>query len=214
MSKNAFHEENAARWEAALRKTAGPVPARTSIWVDASDIAAVLVNFMGANFAHAHLPTGGGLDFEEIAPAFERGCVEFRVEEKVADIAKPARLILWHFPGSPRNSFLLLELAKLKPSGVYQHAGESEELVDLGKMQYVNRSVWDAGFYGHDANGREKPLPAAARLVTRWLGGKILFVAKGSLWNRNSGTYDARHSRMTAEEISVAIESALHRSAA
>jgi hypothetical protein len=217
MPKTDFHERNAIRWGDALRKSLGAIPARTSIWVGDQDIMAVLKNFMGANFNHAHLPTGGGFDYREVAPAFERNCIEFKVEDKLVDIAKPERLVLWHFPQSPRNSFLLLELAKLKPTGVYEDSSEfpSEELVDIGRGRYLNRSVWDDGFYGYDEHDREKPLPDAARLVTRWLSGKILLVAKGSLWNGDPDTYDARHSRMTAEEIAIVIERSLRsRSAA
>jgi hypothetical protein len=43
----------------------------------------------------------------------------------------------------------------------------------------------------------------------RWLQGKVLLVAKGSLWNSVPATYDGRHNGMTAAEIRRTIERSL-----
>ncbi len=113
-------------------------------------------------------------------------------------------------PHRTYQPFLLLELADLQPSGVYgEHHRPSEELVELTPGQYVERGVWDDGYYGHDDRGREIPLPDESRLIVRWLNGKILFVAKGSLWNGTPATYRGQHNNMTSTQIRQAIEHGL-----
>ena len=196
-------------------------PSRQSrmTWEGSFAIRSVLGPVMEHTRSHAHLPTGGGHDFSEVRVSTEPGCLEFVVSEKSVYIARPKTLILEHVEREPSESFLLLELADLAPSGVYAYDDEEaqdrgrrrrrEELVELSQGNYVERSVWDQGHLGYDRDGSEIPLPAEARLIFRWFNGKMLFVTKGSMWNGTPATYDGRHDNMSAEDIRSAIEQAL-----
>ena len=207
-----FHKETRARWEAAISKIVGPVPASVQTWSAMPDMQRVLALFMGQSRNHAHYPSGGGMDLLSVNPAREPGCLEFMVSEKVVDIMRPSALTLEHFPEAPAETFLFLELAPLAPSGVYEKvSGLSEELVELRPGSYVSRVVWDDGFYGHDADGREKPLPTEARLVNRWFGGSIMLVAKGSLWNGTPKVYDGMHNTIGRGGARQMIQQALDR---
>lgn len=148
---------------------------------------------------HAHLPTGGGLDYEAVTASREAGCLDFAVGGRSRDRGKPARLTLEYIKEDPAESFLLLELATLTPR-LSETERLREEFLDLGD-DVVDRSAWDEGHLGYDEQGREIPLPAGAILVTRWLGGKILFVTKGSRWNGTPATYDGRQSERRERDL-------------
>jgi serine/threonine-protein kinase len=176
---------------------------------------------MGENCNHAHFPTGGGLDFLSVGSSAEPGCLEFRTGRRTVQIMKPRSLTLERIDAAG-NSFFLLELDDLDPSGVYETdenepdqdndaeaERRSEDLVEVAPADYVSRDVWDRGFLDHDENGHEIPIPDDARLAVRWLKGKVLLVANGSLWNGDPGTYDGRHNKMTADQIRQIIERSL-----
>lgn len=201
-----FREEVLQFWTEAIRDVAGNNPPVTATWRGANSVHDVLQPFMASNRNHAHIPSGGGLDALGVNNSAEVDCLDIAVGTRSAWILKPESLILEYIPESPIDSFLLLELARLEPSGVYGHresgrAMFSEELAELSPRMYVDRAVMDAGYVGHDENGREIPLPHETRLVTRWFRGKILIVAKRSIWNGNPQTYDGRHNTMTSAEI-------------
>jgi hypothetical protein len=218
MSIDEFHERSRAAWDAAVANVSGPGAPATIVWRGRQEIMQALAPFMGNNYNHAHLPTGGGLDFLSVGPSAEPDCLEFMVSDRVIEIMKPRSLTLERID-SAGNSFLLLELDELNPSGVYdtdtnETDGDnadradlsSEELLELAPADYVSRDVWDRGVLGHDENGDEIAIPDDARLAVRWLKGKVLLVAKGSLWNGDPATYDGRHNGMTASEIRRIIE--------
>ena len=214
-----FHAQSRAAWVEAMNAV-DPNQQDRVVWTGRSTIARVLEPFMGQNSNHAHLPTGGGQDFRSVALSREAGCLEFGISERLVYIAKPARLILERIGVAEGETFLLLELDALAPCGVYDvdeddedEADEderrwlrgSEEVVEVGG-EYLERGVLDRGYLGHDARGREIPLPDDTRLVVRWLRGKVLLVAKGSMWNGDPSTYDGRHDRMTSASIRRVIE--------
>ena len=128
---------------------------------------------------------------------------------------KPHRLILERIESDPAQSFFLLELDALEPSGVYpereesqeddEHAWPGEEVVEVAPgREYYPRRVWD-----DDQTPDGRDLPSSARLVVRMLRGKAMFVTKGSIWNGWRDAYDGRHGRMTAFDIRGIIERAL-----
>jgi len=218
-----FHESSRAAWDAAVASViSGPAAPASIVWHGHEAISQALAPFMGENRNHAHLPTGGGLDFLSVGPSAEPGCLEFMVGDRVVEIMKPRSLTLERID-SAGNSFLLLELDNLDPSGVYdtdenesdgdndaEHAElSSEEVLEVAPADYVSRDVWDRGFLDHDETGDEIPIPDDARLAVRWLKGKVLLVAKGSLWNGDPATYDGRHNGMTAAQIRRTIERSL-----
>jgi len=217
----AFRRRARAAWTVAV-DAVNPERRNSCTWEGMSSIRRVLQAFMGENANHAHLPSGGGRDFLSADLSAESDCIDFAVGEQSSYIAKPRRLVLERIAEAPAESFLLLELAPLKPSGVYPPRDDSdsddtvarrlrhfEEVLELSAGDYVERGVWDDGHLGHDENGYEIPLPDTARLVVRWMSGKVLFVCKGSLWNGTPATYDGRHNRMTVQEIRELIERSL-----
>src|SRR5262245_18825621 len=157
-----FHERSRAAWDAAVARISGPGAAATIVWRGRQEIIQALAPFMGQNCNHAHLPTGGGLDFLSIGPSVEPGCLEF-MSDRVVQIMKPRSLTLERID-SAGNSFLLFELDDLNPSGVYEADKNemdgdndadradlsSEELLELAPAYYVSRDVWNRGFLDHD----------------------------------------------------------------
>jgi len=218
-----YHRKARAEWDAAIDTLTGPGAPSTMVWRGKRAIASALSGFMGQGRNHAHFPTGGGHDFLDVADSIEPDCLEFKVSEGIAYVMKPSKLTLERLDTSG-NSFLLLELDELEPSGVYDDDEEdedgaedgdsdanrgSEELLELSPGEYVDRGLWDRGFLDYDEDGREIPFPDDARIVVRWFRGKVLFVGKGSLWNGDPGTYDGRHDRMSPTQIRRLIERSL-----
>ena len=205
-----FDSENKSRWEAALH-TAFPqgIPQSAS-WNQRDAIVDVLRPFCAKSLNHAMLPRGGGQDMAAVTYSREPGCIEFRPDPSVAYVCRPAVLSFEHITSSPWNSFFLLNTASLAPSGVYEERErEYEEVLELPDGEYLNRSHLDQGSLGYDESDRDIPIPDPHRLVVRILDGKLLFVAKRSLWNTVSQTYDGRHNTMSAAEIRTEIEAAL-----
>lgn len=212
-----YHRERRDAWDRAIASLAGPKSPPTIVWKGRADIAAALEPFMGVNNNHAHLPTGGGMDFEAVRRSAEPGCLEFLAGGRTGYVVKPRKLTLERID-SPGNSFLLLELDELAPTDTYDDGEDeevekrdrgSEELLEVAPGEYEDRGLWDRGFLGYDEGGRGIPMPDDARIVVRWLRGKILFVAKGSLWNGSPRTYGGEHDKFSANQIRQAIERAL-----
>lgn len=204
--RDEFLEQVLQVWTTAITDVSSNIQPTSQTWRELDHIRNVLLPFMGENRNHAHLPSGGGMDMRSINISHEPNCLEFGIGDQFVWIMKPTSLTLEYISESPIDSFLLLELAALKPSGVYdKKEGEnerfSEELVELTQGKYVDRYIWDQGYLDLDENGHEIPFPSDSRVATRWLKGKVLIVAKGSLWNGTSGTYDGRHNEMTAFDI-------------
>lgn len=218
MPTHQFHRESVTAWDAA-NAALDVSPGASETWRSPSAIVRALNPVMGVNLNHSLLPTGGGLDFEGVTVAREPGCLEFSLGRRSVYIVKP-KVLTFERLDDKGESFFLLELDSLKPSGVYdrdeededeeasqpRRVRESEELLELSPGNYVSRDIWDRGFLGYRGDGSEIPLPASARLVSRFFGGKILIVAKASLWNSAAETYDGRHNRMTSAQIRNVIE--------
>lgn len=200
MNREDFQRAARAAWVAAIQEAVGANPPRTSVWEGPEAIRKALIPFMGRNANHAHLPTGGGRDFHAVEHSRESGCLDFEVDEHSVYRAKAERLTLEYISEAPAESFLLLESGTLKP--VLGNARDrQEELLELSGGERLDRDVWDRGFLDYDDEGREIPIPDDARIVVRWFGGKFLIITKGSMWNGDSGTYDGRHDRMSADDI-------------
>jgi hypothetical protein len=218
-SRSDFHQKTRATWVTAINEVGGPASPSSMTWRGLDAIMAALTPFVGPAYSHAHLPTGGGMDFLTVAPSHERGCLEFEVSERMVYLMKPRALTLERIDLAPAESFLILELDELRPSGVYERRDDgryersSEELVEIEAGEYLDREIWDRGFLDIDEDGREVPIPRSARLMVRWFRGKVLIVVKGSLWNGTAATYDGRHNKMSAAQIREVIERSILRSA-
>ena len=213
MAKDDFQQECNIRWDETI-STFGSGPQFSCKWDKLDEIKEVLKLFMGPKRNHAHLPDGGGLDFLSVEVAPEKHCLEFSIGEKSSRIVKPETLWMEKIE-SVGNSFLLLDLGTLEPlvgnefnklESVSTFGHGRQELLELSRGQYVDRSLWDQGYLGHDENECEIPFPQSAKLVMRFFSGKILFVSVGSDWNDDTATYDGRHSKLTSVEIRQMIE--------
>lgn len=223
--RRSFQIETAARWRAALNHLDVANTTSTVRWTSRSDIIRALRPFMGENDNHGFYPTGGGNDFRSVGEAIERDCIEFATHEKIVKIMKPRSLTLELIAGDLSESFFILDLAPLAPSGVYavedlddgadahdetiegiaKRLQMKEELVDLGGANYVERAVWDQGF----VDDEDEPLPRNARLANRFFRGRVMIASKGGLWNATASTYRAPHNEMSNEAIRTSIELAL-----
>jgi hypothetical protein len=112
---------------------------------------------------------------------------------------------------------LLLELEQLNPSGAYDEEYNrrlvergDEEVIDLGRGKYVGRNGSDDGVY-YDERGIERELPDDYRQIMRFLGGSVMLVTKGSIWNGLSATYDGRHSKMSVEQLRELVQALIGR---
>ena len=203
--------ENEAHWKAAVRAAFPSGIPYSAYWIECDAIIRVLGHFTSTNLNHTMLPNGGGNNMSEVALSKEQDCIELRPSPGVAYVCRPSRLYFDYIPSALRESFFLLEVLPLSPSGVYEPAPSGrEELLELPDGQYVSRGYLDEGFLGHDENGATIPIPSPHRLIVRQLAaGKFLLVAKASLWNATPGTYDGRHNQLSHSEIRGQIEIAL-----
>jgi hypothetical protein len=102
-------------------------------------------------------------------------------------------------------SYFRLETLPLDPIGDPESTQSvTEELAEIAPLDYRPSWVLDAGYYDHDEDGREIPLPEGTRCVQRWLRGAFVFFAKGSFYNRLKGkldAYNAQHTTMGADQF-------------
>jgi serine/threonine-protein kinase len=170
----------------------------------------ILSPFCGEAINHTMLPLSGGMDIIKVSYDAGNRVMEFWPSHRVVYVGRPEMLEFRYFKSSPIDSFFLLTNRELEPSGVYEDfSGNYEEVLELANGEQMDRSCLDAGYIGHDENGFEIPIPDDYRLVVRFLDGKFLMVAKKSIWNQVSSTYDGRHSRLSASEIQQQIGAAL-----
>ena len=208
-----FHADSLRRWIGGVRRV-NPDAAASMTWRSPRRIIEVLRPFLGTNNNHAHLHTGGGMDITGAALSREPGCIELHTSSRSAFIVRPASLTLEFIVEAPEESFLMLELGKLERTGLLDEHGTpsdtrlrgSEELLELSPGDYVHRRYWD-----DDVRPDGTPLSGDSRLVTRWMNGKFLFVAKGSRWNAAPSTYEGLHGRFTAGEIRQIVSRSLGR---
>ena len=158
------------------------------------------------------MPTGGGFDLLAVTHSSEPDCIDFHIDGRLHVVVKPRSLNLERIGADAAQSFLMLELGSLQPSGAYDEERSQriierrlEEVVDLGGADYVSRDGRDYGVY-EDEDGFERELPEDYRGVMRFMNGKIMLVAKSSIWNGFPSTYDGRHERMSTSMMRQVIE--------
>jgi serine/threonine protein kinase len=199
-----FHTRNLAEWTELTQKLFPlGAPAR-STWSQIDSVCSVLAEISKVKaLNHMFYPTGGGNTITGVSRAAEEGMIALHIGDKIAEILKPAKLTYESFGGDTSWSYFRLEAAPVAPSGVenaMDHEGVSEGLTEVTPGQYAPYRCWDYGEFN------KKPLPASARPVSRFLKGSFVFFSTRSAYNRNPGTYDARHNKMTEEEFRSYIE--------
>ena len=190
-----YWKRNPQEWRHA-QKMLFPIstPSRAE-WGDTESIISVL-NTVGpkTNLNHLFFPSGGGLDLERATLSQrEPGCIEL-ITDGCVNILKPKSLQFESFGAGEEWDYFRLECTYLNPSGVYPASSVDgyEEVLDLGRGRYVNRSYWDHGEY----NG--EPLPAIAEPVSRYFEGAFVIFQKTSTYQDIPSTYDGQHSKMDA----------------
>lgn len=205
MSQEKFTKRNLKVWEDMLDNLFdNRIPTQAS-WEKLDDIIDIC-NIIGKdhNLNHTFFPGGGGLDLYGAGTSTEEDCIElyFGSSGRSANIIRPDKLIFQSFDAPYEWAYFRIDTFSLAPRGVYRdYQGMDEELTEITPGYYVDRTCWDYGYYNHGKSGKETPLPKEARLIVRHFGGAFVIFAKGSLYNRINGTYDGRHSKMTAEEF-------------
>lgn len=205
MSREEFREKSIREWKAMLADLFDDGIPHGKSWHRANQIVNVL-SFIARSSStnHMFIPTGGGQDLLDSVESHEPGCIElhFNSSGRSASIVKPSQLTFNLIESAIEWSYFRLEADVLQPSGVYERLGtEMEELTELSPANYVERTWWDAGYYGYDQNGSELPLPESARVIIRHLSGPFVIFSKGSMYNANPGTYDARHAKMSSADF-------------
>lgn len=207
--------DNKSRWRDAL-SVAFPegIPPSAS-WTDLPKIIQVLKPFCARNLNQTMLPRSGGIDIITVRAGKEPGCIELCPSFDAAYVARAQTLRFEHIPDSPWNSFFLLETGALTPSGVYENLLASyEELLELPNGTYKDRACAEDESPDEEDDDEDEdddnPFSDQRRIVVRYFSGKFLMVAKSSLWNRATVTYDGRHNRMSAGEIRSHIVAALN----
>ncbi|MBF0709390.1 serine/threonine protein kinase [Alkalihalobacillus hwajinpoensis] len=193
--KDEFRDEQLPKWKDMIQNLfEGEVPVSKE-WYDKASIVKVL-NFVGEYEAlnHTFLPNGGGLDLHGCSFSNESQCIELDLGG-IAHVLKPKKLTFQWFPNADYEwAYFLLESETLKSSGVYEELFyDEEELVEISPGEYIERAYWDEGYFDGER------LPKEARLIGRYLSGSLAIFSKASLYNKNSRTYDGRHSTMSPE---------------
>ena len=185
------------------------IPTRVS-WEDKNSIIAML-NLLGATAAYNHTfaPDGGGLDIIGASNSFEADCIELRFEAKIRVIVKPKRLMFESFLGNDDWAYFRLETEKLA-SVIGTGDPYYEEMVELSPHQYIERHWWDAGYY--ELGDKQIQLPPDARVVSRYLQGSFLIVAKASVYNQRA-RYDGTHDRFSSDKFRELMESTIRKRA-
>ena len=192
-----FRRESLQSWESTLLDIFPEGVPTSCAWHDLAAITSVL-NAVGARkYAnHTFLPRGGGLDLTGACASEEQDCIEIHFGESV-HIVKPHQLILESFGYDYEWAYFRLETRHLEPTGIYRYENDFpfEPVTEIDSGVYRHSSIWEENLYDYGAG--MGPLRANARLVHRYFRGSFVTFCKGSLYNMNGRTYDARHDTMT-----------------
>lgn len=203
----AFLERCRLEWIDVQRKLFPFLAPRRATWTGLNDIVTVL-NLIGgrSNMNHLFFPSGGGMDLSGARSSTrEAGCIEL-VTDGFVSILRPKSLHFESFGYDPEWDYFRLEASELEPSGVYPGLDRNdEEVTEIGGEFYAPRHHWDSGSFEH------KPLPEGSRSVSRYFRGSFVVFSKESIYNHTSGTYDARHDKVSADEFRSYIEEAAKR---
>ena len=197
-----FVNQTLMDWNALLRNIFPTTIPEHAEWTSADQIVET-INQLGRIAPHNHmfLPNGGGLDIHGARLGHEPNTIELNTGFTL--IIRPTSLSFENLDSQTNStSYFRLETSGLTSSGIYKSRGQIyEEVTELEPGHFVDRDVWETGYYGHNNDGEELPLPLNARCITRYFSGAFVIVPKGSFYNLNSSTYDGRHNKMNAQEF-------------
>jgi len=156
------------------------------------------------NGTHYFFPYGGGADLAGVDKGTEPRTVALAWSNGSVDLVRPTELTFCSFDLPLEWAYFLLKTIPLEPSRESGKARYSqaqyEDVLEIRPREYINRAHYDSGYF-LDEEGRDVPLPASARLVTRYFGGVFVFFAKGSVYNWLPETYHGPQNQMSSEEF-------------
>lgn len=193
-------------WRRAIENAFGASPPQARSWTDPYDCADVLRHFMAGNYSF--LPPNGHLPLRGVGVHEDARRLLFDLSETGLLETLPRSLRFEYIEEAPIESFLLLELRDMEPTGIYESVSTNEQVARIDDEDY-DYSIIERGVWHYDEDGCEVPVPDDAKTVLRLLSGKLLIVSKGSMWNHTNETWDGRHNRMTSDEIRALIERSL-----
>lgn len=212
LTREQRYKQDLNNWEKLINSIFNNNVPKRKEWTDLNNIIDIL-SAIGTNKAmnHAFMPGGGGDDLSNANSSYENYCIELRFGSSI-EIVKPSKLTFHSFENYPDWSYFRLDCTGLLPTGVYNSVGtEFEELTEISPLQYVNRSVWDEGYYGSDENGNPEPLPHGSRTVMRLVkDGALVIFSKSSIYNRIPENYDGIHNKMSNHEFENHIQDAIN----
>ncbi|MGR9354503.1 hypothetical protein [Rhizobium leguminosarum] len=191
----------------AIRVAFGSSPPTSRTWTDPYDCAEVLRPFMDGNYSF--LPPNGHLPLDGVDVHDDGDKLLFNLSESGLLETAPRALRFEYIEKAPIESFFLLELRQMQPTGVYESVDEYSEQVARIDGEDYDYSLMEHGIWHHDEDGNEVPIPEYAKTVLRLLSGKLLIVSQGSMWNHTNKNWNGRHNAMTADEIRSLIERSL-----
>lgn len=192
-----FQKSNYSEWKYLQNRLFPKTVPLHAEWRDIDSIIKIL-NDIGSmpGLNHMFLPTGGGQDVESAKCANEEGCICL-VAGGCNYILKPHRLELENYGKRDyRWSYFRLQLEPIEPisNAIYEDCRES--LIEDFPGNYIESNL---ASYGRYDDGTE--FPKGYRQVDRFLNGSFVIFSKQSVYNRISGTYDARHNKMSSMEF-------------
>lgn len=192
-----FQKSNYSEWKYLQNRLFSKTVPLHAEWRDIDSIIKIL-NDIGSmpGLNHMFLPTGGGQDVESAKYANEEGCICL-VAGGCNYIFKPYRLELENYGKRDyRWSYFRLQLEPIEPisNAIYEDCRES--LIEDFPGHYIESNL---ASYGRYDDGTE--FPKGHRQVDRFLNGSFVIFSKQSVYNHISGTYDARHNKMSSMEF-------------
>jgi len=193
---NDWKKRNPIEWQELQKQLFPTAMPQRVIWENLNDIVYIL-NLIGSIRALNHMfyPTGGGMDLEGAKLGLEPNTIELIIDVNYADIVKPKRLIFESFNADTKWNYFRIETGELEPTKIRSVYKDSEELIEIEPLHYIDRSYWDEGYYDGER------IPSSARLVTRFMKGDFVIFSKISFYNHAPSTYDGRHNQMTTDEF-------------
>lgn len=191
-----YDKQQKSQW-AFLNKHILHNPGESITWRNRDEIVEILNKISAINaYNHMFLPDGGGQDFVSAKIAPEYKGIEIWDDVYTCNIVFPKALHLETFHNHEEWNYFILELRDMKKC--FDSAFYHEQLVEDKPGHYVEPTYCNYGAYDYE-KGNE--YPKGWRLVSRYTGGKFLFVLKNGPYNHINETYDARHNDCSCEQF-------------
>lgn len=184
-----YQKRNILEWEFYLRDIIPYTLPEEISWTNQEDIIGILNMMSHTNLNHMFFPSGGGMDLIGCVESNQMDFIELDVGYTLK--LKPKRLTLNTFKASFDWNYFYLEVEDIEPPITINSSSERKmfkmELIEITPGEYV----FEDGI-NQNSIGR--------RLSLQLSGGFVLF-AKGSSYNWDSSTYDARHNQVTPRDF-------------